>query len=113
MHIFIPGTVRLIIHATFQIAQHMGKAFLMIRSIIIKGPVMIVYKDPLVIFSDRVLYPFMPFFLTGKIQGFSVQRCADIYLSALSVFPAICTVCMHDRGKQHICISSPALSFRF
>ena len=73
MNIFIPGTVRLIIHAAFQIAQHMGKAFLMIRSIIIKGPVMIVYKDPLVIFSDRVLYPFMPFFLTGKIQGFSIS----------------------------------------
>ena len=34
---------------------------------------MIVYKDPLVIFSDRALYPFMPFFLTGKIQGFSVS----------------------------------------
>ena len=100
MHIFIPGTVRLIIHATFQIAQHMGKAFLMIRSIIIKGPVMIVYKDPLVIFSDRVLYPFMPFFLTGKIQGFSVRRCADIYLAALSVFPAICTVCMQNRDKK-------------
>ena len=61
---------------------------------------MIVYKDPLVIFSDRVLYPFMPFFLTGKIQGFSVRRCADIYLAALSVFPAICTVCMQNRDRK-------------
>lgn len=95
MHIFIPGTVRLIIHATFQIAQHMGKAFLMIRSIIIKGPVMIVYKDPLVIFSDRVLYPFMPFFSRAKYRAFP-SGVAQTYIWQPFPFslPFVQSVCM-------------------
>lgn len=27
----------------------------------------------------------------------------DIYLTVFPIFPGICTVCMHDRRKQHIC----------
>jgi len=47
MHFFIPGTVRLIIHAVFQVPQYMGKTFLMVCPIIIKSDIMVMDKDTL------------------------------------------------------------------
>ena len=41
--------IRLIINTVFQITQHMGKAFLVICTIIIKGNIVIVDKDSLII----------------------------------------------------------------
>ena len=113
MHFFIPGTVWFVLYAGFQIPQYMGKAFLMICSIIIKGNIMVMDKDPLIVFCNRTLYSFVSLFLAGKVQGFSVRCCADIYLAALSVFPGICTIRMHNRGKQHICIGRPAFRLSF
>ena len=110
---FIPGTVWFVLYAGFQIPQYMGKAFLMICSIIIKGNIMVMDKDPLIVFCNRTLYSFVSLFLAGKVQGFSVRCCTDIYLAALSVFPGICTICMHNRGKQHICIGRPAFRLSF
>ena len=79
----------------FQIPQYMGKAFLMICSIIIKSNIVIVHKDPLIILSDRPFYPFMPFFLTGKVQDFSIRYCTDVYMTAFSVsFAFVQSVCM-------------------
>ena len=110
---FIPGTVWFVLYAGFQIPQYMGKAFLMICSIIIKGNIMVMDKDPLIVFCNRTLYSFVSLFLAGKVQGFSARCCTDIYLAALSVFPGICTIRMHNRGKQHICIGRPAFRLSF
>ena len=70
-------------------------------------------KDTLVILRNSSLYSFVPFFRAGKVQGFSVWRRTYIYITAFSVFPGVRTVCMHDRGKQHVCISSPAFRLGF
>ena len=113
MHFFIKGTVRLIIHAVFQVPQYMGKTYLMVCPIIIKSDIMVMDKDTLVILRNSSLYSFVPFFRAGKVQGFSVWRRTYIYITAFSVFPGVRTVCMHDRGKQHGCISSPAFRLGF
>ena len=91
----------------------MGKAFLMICSIIIKGNIMVMDKDPLIVFCNRTLYSFVSLFLAGKVQGFSVRCCTDISLAALFVLPGICTIRMHNREKQHICIGRPAFRLSF
>ena len=67
---FIPGTVWFVLYAGFQIPQYMGKAFLMICSIIIKGNIMVMDKDPLIVFCNRTLYSFVSLFLAGKVQAF-------------------------------------------
>ena len=68
MHFFIPGTVRLIIHAVFQVPQYMGKTFLMVCPIIIKSDIM--DKDTLVILRNSSLYSFVPFFARAKYRAF-------------------------------------------
>ena len=91
----------------------MGKAFLVICSIIIKGNIMVMDKDPLIILCNSPFYSLVSFFLTSEVQCFSVWCGTDIDLTAFSVFPAACTICMHNRGKQHVRIGCLALGLCF
>ena len=72
MHAFFyPGTVWFVLYAGFQIPQYMGKAFLMICSIIIKGNIMVMDKDPLIVFCKPVPFtPSCPFFSRAKYRAF-------------------------------------------
>ena len=78
MHFFIPGTVWFVLYAGFQIPQYVGKTFLMICPIVVEGDIMVMDKDPLIVFCNRTLYSFVSLFLAGKVQGFSVRCCTDI-----------------------------------
>lgn len=78
----------------------MGKTFLMVCPITIKSDIMVMDKDTMVILRNSTLYSFVPFFRTGKVQGFSVWCRTDIYITAFSVFPGVRTVCMLHSDKE-------------
>lgn len=61
--------VRFVIYTVFQITQYMGKTFLMICSIMIKGKIMVMDQNPLIILRDSTFYPFMPFFSHVQSTG--------------------------------------------
>ena len=113
MHLPVPCTVFFVVHAVFQITQYMCKAFLVAGSILIKGYIMIVDQCPLIVFNDRALYSIVSLFAPGKIEHTAIRNRTYKYIRTFPVYTGIGTVCMHDRGKQHVTEKLFALGFCF
>ena len=113
MHLPVPCTVFFLVHAVFQITQYMCKAFLVAGSILIKGYIMIVDQCPLIVFNDRALYSIVSLFAPGKIEHTAIRNRTYKYIRTFPVYTGIGTVCMHDRGKQHVAENLFTLGFCF
>ena len=113
MHLPVPGTVFFVVHAVFQITQYMCKAFLVAGSILIKGYIMIVNQCPLIVSTPCPLFHRVPFLSPGKIEHTAIRNRTYKYIRTFPVYTGIGTVCMHDRGKQHVTEKLFALGILF
>jgi hypothetical protein len=74
---------------------------------------MIVDQCPLIVFNDRALYSIVSLFAPGKIEHTAIRNRTYKYIRTFPVYTGIGTVCMHDRGKQHVTEKLFALGFCF
>ncbi len=78
-----------------KIAQYMGQAFLVAATVPVKGFLMVVDQDSLIVLYRCSCHTPMPFDFTGIVQGRAIRRRADRYM-ALFPFTRVLvqSVCM-------------------
>lgn len=98
MHFLVPGSVRLILHAVFQIAEDVCETFLMVGSEIKKRKLVIMHQCSLVILCHGSFYAFKSFVLPRKVERVPFRIRTDEYIGTLSVVTGIGAVGVHDRA---------------
>ncbi|GEA39551.1 hypothetical protein Ccl03g_52640 [Enterocloster clostridioformis] len=91
----------------------MGQAFLVAAAVPVKGFLMVVDQDSLIVLYRCSCHTPMPFDFTGIVQGRAIRRRADKYIGTLPIYAGIGTVCMHDRIKVYLRNSRLPLRFTF